>query len=128
MDADFPLTVRQLFDTQCIVEVLCVFRVYGASPCVPEVLTLGKVFLCDNAGYLIGSILDTLRILVRQSVLGENGVHLDIIVTRRTKNIDYFANQILMIGVRPLSYLYHSTVVGLATLQLLLRDKDVVDE
>ena len=116
MYAHFPLSVFQLSDRKCIVKVLRVAWVYRTSPYVTEVFTFRIVLCCNLSTYLLGSILDTFRILIRQSILCKDGVHLYIIVTSFTQDVHHFAHKVLMIGIRPLGNLHQGTVVCLSSL------------
>ena len=107
---------------ESIVKVLCILWIYRTSPYVTEVFSLLKVLLCYLCTYLFGSILNTFRILIRQSVLRKNGVHLNVIITSCTQDIDYLAHKVLVVCVRPLCYLHQSTVTCGSTTQLLLRN------
>ena len=82
----------------------------------------------DARVYLLGSILDVLGILVRQSVLCQYGVHLHVIVALLAQYVDDFADDVLRVFRRPLGNAYHGFLAILAALQLLLGYQDVVDE
>ena len=60
--------------------------------------------------------------------MSEDGVHLHIIVTARTKHVYHLTHDIAMILVWPLRYLHHSLVIGLASLELVFGNKYVVHE
>ena len=94
MDADLP-QLACLPDAQRIVEVFGVLRVNGAGEHLAEVLTTLDLLLRDARVYLLGSILDILRILVRQPILCQDGMHLDIIVALLTQDINDLAYNVL---------------------------------
>ena len=55
-------------------------------------------------------------------------MHLGIVLTRLTKDIHHRSDDVLMLVVRPLHYLYHSLIIRLTTLQLTLGDDDIMHE
>ena len=128
MNTHLPVTILQLLDTECIVEVLGILRVDSTGKYLSEVLTLLIVLFCDFARNLVGSIFYILWIFVWQTILCEDGVHLHIIVTLLAENINHFADRTLVFLVRPFDDSYHGLVVGLATLELSSWDDDVVGE
>ena len=79
MDAHFPQPIHRP-DGQGIVEVLRIGGVDGEGEHVAEVLTLGNLLRSDGGVDFVGGFLYALRIFVGQAVLGEDGVHLDIVV------------------------------------------------
>ena len=69
----------------------------GAGESVAEVLAFGIVFGCYLSRNLLGSLLHILRILVRQAVLREDSVHLDIVVASLAQHVHHLANHIAMV-------------------------------
>ena len=126
VDAHLPQSVLKLLYRQSVVEVLGIFRVDGACECVAEVLALGIVLGSDFGRNLLGSLLHILGIFIRQTVLCENSVHLDIVVARFTQYVNHLANHIAVVLVGPFHNLHHSIVAVLAALQLASRNYDAV--
>ena len=109
---------------QCVVEVLGVVRVDGAREGLPEVLPLLQILLCYLARYLVGGVLHSLGILVGQSVLCEDGVHLDVVVARRTEHVCHLSYHVTVVAVGPLHYPHHRLVAVLASFKLAARYYD----
>ena len=128
MHAYLPQPALHLTDTQGIIEILGILGVDGAGEHVAEVLTPGYLLRGDGSIDLLGSLLHVLRILIRQVVLCEDGVHLSIVLPCLAKNINNGSDDVLMLVVGPLDDLHHRLVVSLSALQLTLGDNDVVDE
>ena len=128
MYADLIEAVVQLLDRQCVIEVLGILRVDGAGPHIAEVLTLGHILRRDLPRNLLGGVLHALRILIRQTVLRQDSVHLHVVVAALTEYVDHLADDALMLLVGPSRNLHHSLVVGLTALQLILGDEDVLRE
>ena len=125
MHTDFPM-LALLSDGQRIVEVLGILRIDGAGKDIAEILTAPD-FLRGNARInLLGSLLHILRILIRQTVLRQDGVHLDGVVALFSEHVNHLANHVLRLSRRPLDNLHHRLVASLAALQFLLGNKDVV--
>ncbi len=127
MDTYLP-EIIYLSDREGIVEVLGILGVDGAGKHIAEILTPADLLLSDGSIDFLSSFLHILRILIGQVVLGQDGMHLGIVVARLSEDINYGANDILMVCIRPLDDLYHCLVIGLASLQLTLGDDDVVNE
>ena len=89
---------------------------------------LGHVLRPDFARDLVGGALHGLRVFVGQLVLGQDGVHLGVVVARVSQHVDHLSEDVLVVGVGPLGDLDHSPVVGLAALELALGYDDVVHE
>ena len=103
-------------------------RVDGAGPHVAEVLTLRQILLDDLPADLLRGLLHFLRVLVRQAVLCQNGVHLGSIITLTTQNVDHLAHHVAVRGIGPLCDAHQRLVVVLAALQLVLRDQHVLHD
>ena len=54
-------------------------------------------------------------------------MHLSIVFTCLTQDVNDLTDDVLMILIGPLDNLYYSLVVGLTSLQLTLRDNDIVN-
>ena len=128
MHTDLPKSAVELADGERIIEVLGILGIDGAGEDIAEILTAGNLLLGDGGIDLLSSILHILGILIRQVVLREDGMHLGIVLAGLSQHIDYGANDVLMLMIRPLCDLYHCLVIGLAALQLALRDNDIMDE
>ena len=126
MNTNLPQSVIQLSDTQCIVKVLGVLRVDGAGKHFTKILATGY-FLCRNSSiYLLSSLFHILRILIRQVILSQYGVHLCIVLASLTQYINYTSDDVLMLLIGPLYYLNHSLVVGFSALKFALGYDDIV--
>ncbi len=55
-------------------------------------------------------------------------MHLDIVLARLSQHVDHLADDVLLVFRRPLGDLDHHLVVGLAALEFLLRNEDIVHE
>ena len=70
MYADFPKATVELTDGEGIVEVLGILGVDGTGEDVAEVLAAVDLLLSDSSINLLSSLLDILRILIWQVILG----------------------------------------------------------
>ena len=125
VDTYLPQALAQLLYGQGVVKVFGVVRVYGAGERLAEIFAFSLVLRRDLAGDLVGGLLHVLRILVRQAILCEDGVHLHIVVACRSEHVDDLAHDVLVVRVGPLCDLYHRLVARLSALQLLLGYYDV---
>ena len=126
MNTHLPVTILQLLDTERIVEVLGIFRVDSTGKYLSEVLTLLIVLFCDFARNLVGSIFYILWIFVWQTILCEDGVHLHIIVTLLSENINHFADRTLIFLIRPFDDANDSLVIRFAAFQFAAWYDDVM--
>ena len=125
VNAHLPKSVLELSDRERVVEVLCVLRVDGAGEDVAEVLALGVVlrrYLCRNL------LLHVLRILIRQAILCEDGVHLHVVVASLSEHVHHFANHVAVVLVGPLDDAHHGVVTVLAAFQLAARNDYAVSQ
>ena len=53
-------------------------------------------------------------------------MHLHIVFARRTKHINYFSHDILVLGIGPLGYFHHGLITRFAAFKLTFRHEDVV--
>ena len=111
-----------------VIEILCIVGVDGTCPNVAEVLAGGQVLRRHLARYLLRSLLDLLRILVRQPVLSQDGMHLCIVLAFATKNVNDLAHHVSVRGIGPLRDANQCLVIVLATLQLVLRDENILGD
>ncbi len=91
MYADLPYTVARLADRQRVVEVLGIGRVDRECGHATEVAARGALLVRYLAAHGLGGRRYLLVETVRQIVLGQNGVHLSVVIARRTQYIDDLA-------------------------------------
>ena len=75
---------------------------------------------------LVSCVLHALRVFVGQVVLGQDGVHLDVVVTLLAQHVDDLAHEVLRLFRWPLCDFYYCLLSALATLQFLLRNEYVL--
>ena len=121
----FPQSFFQFADRKCIVEVFGIFRVNSESGNFAEVLTFGNLFGWNFGGNLVCRCLYRLRIDIRQTEFGKNGVHLRSVFTGFAKYINDLSDRIFCL-VRPFGHFHNCFVSGFTTFQLFFRDKDVI--
>ena len=126
MHTDLVEAIVELLDREGVVEVLGILRVDGAGPRVAEVLTLRHILIGYLTRDLLSSILHAFRVLIRQSVLRKDGVHLHIVVARFSEDVHDLTDDVLMLTVGPCRDLHHGLVVGLAAFELILRNEDIL--
>ena len=115
----FPQSFSCLPYRKCIVEILGIYRINGECGDRAEILTLGNLLLCDVCRQLGGSLLYGFGIFIRQAILGKNSIHLCIVLTALSKDIDNFTHRILAVH-RPLDQFHHSLITVLSTLEHIL--------
>ena len=115
----------KLPETQGIVEVLGIAGVDGEGQHVAEILTPLHVGRRDVTADVGGSILDVLRISVRQVELGKNGMHLRLVVAGAPQHLHDLADRVLG-TVGPLRDAHDGLVAGAPTLEHRLRYEDVI--
>ena len=125
VNAHLPQAAVKAADGERVVKVLGVAGVDGAGEHVAVVLAHGQVAGGDVGADLRGGVLHVLRIPVRQAVLGQDGVHLRVVLARPAEHVDHLAHHVLVVGVGPLGDLHHGLVAGLAALQSALGHDDV---
>ena len=113
---------------QRIIKVLGILRVDGTGKHIAKILTALYLLFRNTRFYLLCRILDSLRILVGQTVLRQNSVHLHIVVALLTQNVNNLTHDILRVLRRPLRNFDDSLVARLAALQLLLGYQHIVYE
>ena len=91
MYADLPYAVARLADRQRVVEVLGIGRVDRECGHAAEVAARGALLVRYLAAHGLGRRRYLLVETVRQIVLGQNGVHLSVVIARRTQYIDDLA-------------------------------------
>ena len=113
---------------QRIVEVLGVLGVDGAGKDLAEVLAALDFLRRDARINLLGSILDGFRILVRQTILRQDSVHLHVVVALLAQHVNDLTDHVLRVLGRPLGDSHYSLLAVLATLQFFLGYEDIVHE
>ena len=124
--AHLPKALVELADGERIVEVFGILRVDGASENLAKVFALGQVLLGDVARNFLCGLFNGFWISVRQAILGQNGVHLHIVIACRSQHIYHLAKQVLVVGIGPLGNFHHGFVARLAAFESAFRDDDVV--
>ena len=114
--AHLPQSAVERTDAQRVVEVLGITRVNGEGHHLTHVLTLGQLLCTDARKQLVGSLLYGCGVLVGQSVLCQDGVHLGIVLARLAQDIDDMAHGVLCV-LGPFGYLHHGLVAVLALLE-----------
>ena len=127
VNTHFPQTRLERTDGERIVEVLGILRVDGKGGDFAEVLAFGIVFRSDDVRYLFGGLFHGLGIYIRQSELGQDGVHLGVVVTGLSQDVHYLSDRILGI-LRPFHHLHYGLVAVLSTLQHVAGDEDVIGQ
>ena len=127
MDAYLPM-LANLADGESIVEVLGILGVDGAGEDITEVLTTGNLFGRDLGVDLLGGVFHLLGIFIGQTILGQDGVHLDVVLALLAKDVDNLANDLLRFCRGPLDDFYHGLLACLAALEFLLGYQDVAGE
>ena len=82
-------------------------RINGEGGHIAEILTTGQCGIGYIGRYLIGCTLHVLGVTVGQSVLGQDGVHLGVVLTGGTQDVYYLSNGVAVRGIGPLNDLYH---------------------
>ena len=125
--AYFPQVLAQRADGQGIVEVLRILGVDGKGRHAAEVLPL-RDFLCLNlGGNLFRRVLHRLGVHVGQAELGQDGVHLGVVVARLSQYVNHLPDGVLGL-VGPLYHFHHSLVAVLSSLEPFFRDEYVVGQ
>ena len=94
MHANLP-KFALLANRQSIIKILGILRVDGTGKNITEVLATLDFLFGNTWIYLLSSILYGLRILVRQTILCEDSMHLNIVVAFLTQNVDNLTHDIL---------------------------------
>ncbi len=111
-----------------VVEVFGVLGVDGEGGHLPEVFAPCYLLGGDGRVDAFGGVLHLLRVAVGQSVLGQDGVHLHVVLTLCAQYVDHLSHDILRVLRGPLCDFHHGHLSGLASLELLLGYEDVVGE
>ena len=127
MHSDLPIAVGKLADREGVVEILGVARVDGEGGDAAEILALGHLLFCDTLADLLGCFLHIFGIFVREAELGEDGVHLGVVLPFRSEDVEDFAARVHLV-VAPAGDAGHGLVAVLAPFELVARDDDVGGE
>ena len=125
VDTHFPQSLANRTDGNGVVEVLCVARVDSEGLDLAEVLASAYLLGGDARFQFAGVFFHLFRVLVRQSELGKDGVHLRVVLAALAQYVNDFALRIAHIS-RPVRYSRNDLVAVLAVLELVGRDEDVV--
>ena len=128
MDTNLPQATIKLTNTECIVEILRILWVDSTCKHLAEILTTIYLLRCNGSINLICSILHVLRIFIRQIILRKDSMHLGIVLTCLTKDINHRADNVFMLIIRPLHHFDNGFIIRLSALKFPLRDDDIVDE
>ena len=126
VDTNFPNAFAYLTNRQGIVEILGIFGVNRASEHLPEVFSFSQILWGNLATNSLCGVFNCLWILVRQAVLRQDGVHLRIVIASLAQHVDNLSYDVFMILIGPFAHFYHHLVIGLAALQLVSWNQDVV--
>ena len=125
--ADLPYAVFHLLDGYGVVEVLSVARVDGECESVTEVLAFRYLLVGDLRRYLVGCRLHLSGVGVWQSVLSENGVHLCVVLSCLSENVNHLTLRVAYVH-RPVSDAYCDFVIVLGFFPFVGRYGDVVQQ
>ena len=125
--AHLPEVLAEGTDGEGIVKVLGIVGVDGEGKHVAHVDAAGYLVGRDDVADVVGGILHGKRILVGKSKLGEDGVHLHVVVASFTKDVHYLTYGVAG-SLGPLYNLHYGLVAALAALELVARDEDVIVE
>ena len=115
-------------ERQRIVEVFGIGRVDGEGKHFAEVLATSYLFGCDARIDAISGFFHILWIFVGQTVLGQDGMHLGIVLACLAQNVDDLAHNVLVLHRGPLGDTHHGFIARLTALELPLRYEHVMDK
>ena len=122
--AYFPAVFAERTNRKGVVEVLRVAGVDGKGGHVAEIFA-ARDFLGRDARFeSLGGVLNGLGIVIRESVFGQDGVHLGVIFAFGAQNVHHFAHGALAV-FGPIGDFYHRFVAGFSAVQAVGRYKDV---
>ena len=122
-----PESLLQGSDAQCVVKVFGVGRVDGEGCHSAHVQARLQLLLGYVARNQVCSPLHCLGILVGQPVLGQDGMHLGIVLARAAQDVNDCPHGIVGL-CRPFHYLHHGLVAVLSVLQFAAGDEYVVSQ
>ena len=126
VDANFPNALAYLTNRQGIVEILGIFGVNRAGEHLPEVFSFSQILRGNLGTDSLRSLFNCLGILVWQAILSQDGVHLRIVIASFSQHVDNLSYDVFMILIGPFAHFHHHLVVGLAALQLVSWNQNVV--
>ena len=107
MDPDLVIAVIEDLERECIIEVLCIGRVYRESKGVTEILSFCKV----RRRYLIRNAVCCVCHLslepVRQGIFSKDCMHLSIIGSRLSEHIHDMAHRVRLVAVPMVNHSRH---------------------
>ena len=124
MHAHLPVAAGQLTYRQGVVEVLCIGGVDGKGGDLAHVASGGYLLGGDAGRNLVGGLLHSGGVAVRQAKLGQDGVHLGVVLAVFTQDVDHLAAGVGSV-VGPVGDAHHSLVAGDTALEFGLGDEDV---
>ena len=124
MHAYLTVAVGKAAEGNSVVKVLGIFGVDGKGGNRAEVLTTRYFFRRYAGIYLVGGLLHVGRIAVRQTELGENGVHLGGVLPFAAQDVDHLAAGIHLVVV-PARDARYGFVAVLSPLEPAAGDDDV---
>ena len=124
MDANLNPIFAYAAERQRVVEILGVGRVNGKGRYAAEIAASGNLLLRNVLIDFVGGILNALRKPIRQTVLGQNGVHLSVVFARISQNFNHLAYRVFL-SVAPLHNLGDSLLASFGIFQLIERNKNI---
>ena len=125
--ADFPSTICDRADGECVVKIFSIARVDRKGEHVAHIFTLRDLLRRHAVGYLVRRLRYPIWVSIRQIKLGQNSVHFGVILPFLTQNIHHFADRTLSLH-RPLHDFYDDLVARLAAFQVLGRNEYIVGQ
>ena len=125
--ADFPSTICERADGECVVKIFSIARVDRKGEHVAHIFTPRDLFRRHAIRYLVRSLLYPRRVSIRQIKLGQNSVHFGVVFPFLPQNIHHFADRTLSLH-RPLHDFYDDLVARLAAFQVLGRNEYIVGQ
>ena len=124
MHSYLPIPVIELSQGKGIVKVLGIGRVDGECGNSPEIATLLIFFFRNSIRQRVCNTFNLSRKFIRYFKFGENGMHFSIVFSRKTKNIDNFADGIF-IAAGPLDDAHNCFLTILRLVQAFHGNKNV---
>ena len=122
-----PQLCADFADGDGIVEVLRVARVYSKGHRVAHVLAPAYFLFWNLVADAVRGILHLLGIGIGQSELGQDGVHLRLVLARLSQHLHHFADGVLGVG-RPFLNLHDYLVALLGALHVSAWNQNVVGQ
>ena len=109
--AHLPKTIAQAHNRECIIKVFGICGVYGERCAVTHITAACNLLLCYLAIYAVCRRYNILLEVVWQVELGEDGVHLGIVISLFTKDIHNATRGTLALGLP--TYDAHNDLVAI---------------